>query len=383
MISVTPSPRRIASHYLLTRSGLRPRPLLTLADDGTVVGVDTWRDPDRQAGVEFYSGILLPGMVNAHCHLELSCLRGAIPAGGGFAAFARGMGAQRGRFDEEQRRRAIEAADARMWREGVAAVGDVANGESTFAVKARSAIRYRTFAELFGLQSVSTAPVDRAAAPCRHVAHAAFDLFRPRCAFPQNLQRGRRSAVDPFHGVAGRGGALPRRRGAGGMVCRAGLAVRFPALRLAGRTARRSVPPTRSVLLVHNCCVTQRTIDRVTAHFTAPVWWCLCPGSNRYISGLRPPVELLRANGLNICVGTDSLASNGALSLVDELRLLGDGVPLAERLLWVTAGGAAALGFGDELGEIAPGRRPGVVVLEGIDFSAMRLLPESRTTRLA
>jgi hypothetical protein len=49
----------------------------------------------------------------------------------------------------------------------------------------------------------------------------------------------------------------------------------------------------------------------------------------------------------------------------------------------VTAGGAAALGFGDELGEIAPGRRPGVVVLEGIDFSAMRLLPESRTTRLA
>ena len=61
--------------------------------------------------MEFYSGILLPGMVNAHCHLELSCLRGAIPAGGGFAAFARGMGAQRGRFDEEQRRRAIEAAD--------------------------------------------------------------------------------------------------------------------------------------------------------------------------------------------------------------------------------------------------------------------------------
>ena len=138
--------------------------------------------------MEFYSGILLPGMVNAHCHLELSCLRGAIPAGGGFAAFARGMGAQRGRFDEEQRRRAIEAADARMWREGVAAVGDVANGESTFAVKARSAIRYRTFAELFGLQSVSTAPVDGL---LRHAAtsltpHSTYSvpdaLFRRICS---------------------------------------------------------------------------------------------------------------------------------------------------------------------------------------------------------
>ena len=138
--------------------------------------------------MEFYSGILLPGMVNAHCHLELSCLRGAIPAGGGFAAFARGMGAQRGRFDEEQRRRAIEAADARMWREGVAAVGDVANGESTFAVKARSAIRYRTFAELFGLQSTSTAPVDGL---LRHAAtsltpHSTYSvpdaLFRRICS---------------------------------------------------------------------------------------------------------------------------------------------------------------------------------------------------------
>lgn len=383
MISVTPSPRRIASHYLLTRSGLRPRPLLTLADDGTVVGVDTWRDPDRQAGVEFYSGILLPGMVNAHCHLELSCLRGAIPAGGGFAAFARGMGAQRGRFDEEQRRRAIEAADARMWREGVAAVGDVANGESTFAVKARSAIRYRTFAELFGLQSVSTAPVDGL---LRHAAtsltpHSTYSvpdaLFRRICSggdAPLSIHFMESPAEEALYRGEGELAAWYAERGWRCDFLHYG----SPVERLVG-----SVPPTRSVLLVHNCCVTQRTIDRVTAHFTAPVWWCLCLGSNRYISGLRPPVELLRANGLNICVGTDSLASNGALSLVDELRLLGDGVPLAERLLWATAGGAAALGFGDELGEIAPGRRPGVVVLEGIDFSAMRLLPESRTTRLA
>ena len=118
-------------------------------------------------------------------------------------------------------------------------------------------------------------------------------------------------------------------------------------------------------------------IGLLTAVFLSKV------ASRRVASVVRPAVELLRANGLNICVGTDSLASNGALSLVDELRLLGDGVPLAERLLWATAGGAAALGFGDELGEIAPGRRPGVALLEGIDFSAMRLLPESRTTRLA
>ena len=151
-----------------------------------------------------------------------------------------------------------------------------------------------------------------------------------------------------------------------------------PAMRITA-----SVPPGRDILLVHNCCVTQEDVERIEAHFTGRVTWVLCPCSNRYISRLSPPVGLLRGKGVRIAVGTDSLASNGALSLVDELRLLGDGVPLAERLLWATAGGAAALGFGDELGEIAPGRRPGVALLEGIDFSAMRLLPESRTTRLA
>ena len=357
--------------------------MLTLADDGTVVGVDTWRDPDREAGVEFYAGILLPGMVNAHCHLELSSLRGAIPPGGGFVAFARGMGAQRGRFSDEQQQRAISAADARMWHDGVAAVGDVANGERAFAVKERSAIRYRTFAEVFGLQAASAAAVagllDHAETSLTpHSTYSVPDaLFRKVCRegdVPLSIH----FMESPAEAALYRGeGELAAWYAERGWSCDF-LSYGSPVERLVA-----SVPPTRSVLLVHNCCVTQQTIDRVMAHFTAPVWWCLCPGSNRYISGLRPPVELLRDNGLNICMGTDSLASNEALSLVDELRLLGDGIPLAERLQWITSGGAAALGFGDALGTIEPGRRSGVVLLSGVDFSAMRLLPDSRTTRLA
>lgn len=322
-------------------------------------------------------------MVNAHCHLELSCLRSAIPSGGGFVAFAQGMGAQRGRFDEARRQRAIAAADARMRSDGVAAVGDVANGPSAFAVKERSPIRYRTFAECFGLQTVSAAAVegllDHAATSLTpHSTYSVPDaLFRSLCSggdAPLSIH----FMESPAEELLYRGeGELAAWYAARGWSCDF-LHYGSPVERLVA-----CVPPTRSVLLVHNCCVTQQTIDRVMAHFTAPVWWCLCPGSNRYISGVRPPVELLRANGLNLCVGTDSLASNGALSLVDELRLLGEEIPLAERLLWATAGGAAALGFGDELGTIARGRRPGVVLLGGVDLRTMRLLPGSRTTRLA
>ena len=105
------------------------------------------------------------------------------------------------------------------------------------------------------------------------------------------------------------------------------------------------------MILVHNCCVTQRDIDVVMNHFTASVRWCLCPRSNRYISRLEPPVELLRRNRLDICLGTDSLASNDRLSVFEEMRMFPE-VPLPELLSWAAEGGARALDMDAELGEI-------------------------------
>jgi cytosine/adenosine deaminase-related metal-dependent hydrolase len=137
-----------------------------------------------------------------------------------------------------------------------------------------------------------------------------------------------------------------------------------PAARLTGQ-----VPPDRPVMLVHNCLVTQRDIDIVMEHFTAPVTWVLCPGSNRYISGLTPPVELLRRNGVRIAVGTDSLASNETLSMVRELAMLGD-VPLAELLGWAAAD------------TIEVGRAPGLVLLSGVDFEKMALTDSTKSQRI-
>ena len=143
-----------------------------------------------------------------------------------------------------------------------------------------------------------------------------------------------------------------------------------------GSPARRivaSVPSERSVMLVHNCYITQQVIDTILGHFTAPVYWVLCPRSNRYISGIAPQsVELLRRNGCNICIGTDSPASNYSLSMLEELKCF-QGVPLEELLRWATCNGADALGYGDTLGEIAVGRKCGLVVISGVDTDSMML----------
>lgn len=374
--------RRIASHYAFTPEGIIANPLVE-TDDGRIISVGRF-DPaelDGMEGVEFRAGLLVPALVNAHSHLELSYLKGAIPAGCGFAGFAAGMGRMRNAFTPDERERAAAEADREMYEAGIGAVGDIANDASAFAVKERSRIRYRTFAEVFGLRSDNRA----AAAELRrrpsttltpHSAYSIGDaLFRELC------REG--SGVLSIHFMEspaerelylGRG-ALHEWYASQGFVCDF-LHYGSPARRLAA-----SVPADRSVMLVHDCCVAQEDIDIIMEHFRAPVWWVLCPRSNDYISGLRPDVGLLRRNGLNICIGTDSLASNRSLSLLEELKMFAD-TPLSESLRWATQNGADALGL-DGLGRLAAGCDCGLAVISGLEGDPLRLTPASTIERIA
>lgn len=373
--------RRIASNLLWTPQGLVRNPLVEVAADGRILSVATCAEPDRLPGTEFYAGVLAPGLVNAHCHLELSYLRGAIPEGCGFAAFAGAMGQVRERFTAAERHEAIAAADAAMWSAGIEAVGDIANGDTTFAIKARSRVAYHTFAEFFGLRAASADPL-RPLLRHPHTSLTPHSLYSVQDA-PLRAIAAEGDAPLSIHFLESpaetelfqRRGPLWEWYGRAGFTCDF-LHHGSPAARLAA-----SVPRDRSVILVHNCCVTQRDIDLVMDHFTAKVWWCLCPRSNRFISRLQPPLELMRRNGLNICLGTDSLASNDRLSVFEEMRMF-PCVPLPELLAWAAQGGAEALGMADELGEVAPGRRPGLTVISGLDYDTMQLTPASRIRRI-
>ncbi len=381
MSSSSPS-RRVAANLLLQGGRLYRNPIVEFAADGTILSVERCEAGDedrldRSPYTEFYSGIMVAGFVNAHCHLELSYLRGAIESGGGFAKFASRIGEVRGNYSEDDRLRAIARAESEMIREGVVAVGDIVNGDSTFATKSRSPIMYRSFAELFGLRSIDTSAVDpllrqplTSATP--HSTYSLNDaIFRDIAhngdASPLSIHFMESAAEHELFEGKGR---LAEWYSRAGFECDF-LHYGSPAERLIS-----SVPPDRRVLLVHNCCVTQRDIDIVMGHFTAPVYWVLCPCSNRYISDLRPPVDLLRRNSLNICIGTDSLASNWSLSMIEELNLLND-VPLVERLDWATRVGAEALGF-DHLGEIEVGRRPGINIISGVDYSLLQLTSNTK-----
>ena len=95
--------RKIASHYALIDGELVRNRVIELDDNGVITNIIESSNLDAMASVEFYPGILIPGMINAHCHLELSYLHNHIEEGSGFAGFARAIGAVRNNFTTEER----------------------------------------------------------------------------------------------------------------------------------------------------------------------------------------------------------------------------------------------------------------------------------------
>ena len=340
---------------------------------------------DFTPGVEFHSGILVPGFVNAHSHIELSYLRGAIAEGGGHAAFAAGMAQMRNAFSEEEQLTSIAEADRTMWQEGVDVVGDIVNGETSFATKSASPIFYKNFVEVFGLRECN---LERQRAVLRYpnsslTPHSTYSVqdapFREMCDCdcdePLSIHFLETEDETSLYNGAG---SLHEWYSNVGFECDF-LHYGSPARRIV-----ECVPKDRGVLLVHNCAITERDVEVLTKHFSAPLSWVLCPRSNAYISGVEPrSVELLRRAGsnINICIGTDSLASNWSLSMVEELKKF-QNIPLVELLQWATINGAKALGVDDMYGTLEVGKRSGIVCLSGVELQNFALADQAQARRI-
>ena len=121
-------------------------------------------------------------------------------------------------------------------------------------------------------------------------------------------------------------------------------------------------------ILVHNSFSSSDDISAVQKQMPN-TFWCLCSNANQYIEQTMPPIELLRAGGANIIIGTDSYASNWSLNILDELKTIqkhNAQIPLEEMLSWATINGARALQMDKHLGSFEIGKKPGVVIIENV-----------------
>ena len=374
--------RKIAAHYTLIGGELCRNIVVSVDDHRRVVAVDRVTSLDNMASVEFYPGILIPGMVNAHCHLELSYLRGAIAEKSGFAGFARAIGAVRNDFTSEERLHAASVADAQMWEQGIEAVIDIANDDMVMPVKERSRIEYLTLFEVFGLTTQHVDNHKNMASKWTQSSITPHSTYSLQDATFRNAVNENNSIVS-IHLLESKAEIeLYQRQGSlWEWYERMGWECDFLSYASPAKRIVESIAHDKRVVLVHGCEATSDDVKSIDKHFTAPATWALCPESNRYISDAKPPVEMLRSMGSHIAIGTDSLASARELSMIENMRLLGD-IPLAEMLTWATKNGAEAMGLSSKIGTIEVGKSPGLVLVEDVDLHNMRLTPQSRTHRI-
>jgi cytosine/adenosine deaminase-related metal-dependent hydrolase len=143
------------------------------------------------------------------------------------------------------------------------------------------------------------------------------------------------------------------------------------------------ITPSGNLILVHNTFTDRETIRKIKVREN--LFWCLCPNSNIFIENEIPPLNLLIEEGCDITIGTDSLASNNKLSILEELKTLQSEFPsisIEDMVKWATLSGAKALGEDEKFGKIEKGKRPGLLLLQNVDLQNMKLLPDSFVTRL-
>src|SRR6185436_19822106 len=143
------SRRYLTADWIYPVSSPRIRNSVIILDGETIIDI-TSKDKVDPNLIESYNGILIPGFINTHCHLELSHLKGRVATGTGLLDFIKGVVSLR-EAPREEIDNAIIEADHYMWSQGIQAVGDICNKPDTFPVKRKSKIRYYSFVEMFDI----------------------------------------------------------------------------------------------------------------------------------------------------------------------------------------------------------------------------------------
>ncbi len=366
--------------------------------EGQILAIERLEDHDP-ASVERFNGALVPGLVNTHCHLELSHMKGLVDTGTGLIPFITDVVTKRN-FPPEVIAEAIERAEQEMLDGGIVAMGDISNTTDTFAAKARGRLRYYTFVELFDF--LQDAGAEKAmndwmpvydAAPEAHGCQKALVPHAPYSVSPTLFRRiaqanaGRRVTVSIHNQETADENDLFL-HGKGGFYDFYGrFGIDLSAFKPTGQPsiyfALKHLDPAQRTLFVHNTLTTADDI-RAAQAWSENVFWATCPNANLYIENRMPNYRYFLETNARLTIGTDSLTSNWQLSVLEEMKTIAryqSYVPFEALLRWATLNGAQALGFDDTLGSFEVGKRPGVLLLQGLTPEG-RLQASSSVRRL-
>ena len=337
---------------------------------------------------EKLSGVLVPGFVNTHCHLELSWMKDRIQRHTGITGFVAEFVSLRGEVTEEQRQLAIACAEQEMLANGIVAVGDISNGASTFKTKAAGRIRYHSFIEVFDLSPARAEKVFEealrlevacmdsfaAGAGVSVVPHAPYTVSPRLHTLLANHAREQGNVLSIHNQESQAENQLFLSGGGKIKEMYAAMGLDYSWFRHTGKSAPASYLPIYNavpkMLLVHNTFSSAADMkmarDSSAESFPLELFWATCPNANLYIENTLPDYGAMVASELKVTIGTDSLASNASLSVLDELITISrhhPGIDAALLYRWACLNGAESLSMDKELGSFEKGKRPGLVLI--------------------
>ena len=393
--------KKIAASYLYTLESdapLRNGYIEYDEADGTILNVGVCEDPDSE---EILQGALVPGFVNAHCHVELSHLHKKFRKGTGMAGFIDQINELRDWAGREKKAELVQEWMDKMWTDGVSAMADISNDDSSFDVKASHKMYTRTFLEVFGSEPEMCEGVMKDVTELHEIAsskgldaaptpHSCYTMSP--ALLSASAAAGLKDGYISYHSqesqeeedllISGSGAMYENRKRNGRSTppVTGESSLKYFIERLADI---KQGPYDEHILLVHNVCLQQGDIDAAKKVMNN-VYWAVCPLSNIFIHNALPPIPLMRANGLDITLGTDSLSSNDDLDMVAEIECLHRNfpeVPMEEIFKWASLNGARFLSKDNILGSFAQGKRPGIVLVTGIDAEGC-VTAESQSKRI-
>lgn len=361
---------------------------LVLEGDGTIVGLQPAEDG---TDAQVLQGTLMPGLVNCHCHLELSHLKNVIPPGTGLVEFLIAVVRKRSAFEDSNKLQKIREAEAEMHRNGIVAVADICNTQDAIAAKQASNITWHNLVEVLNFfdDQLPAAIKNYGAVAHAHTAHGLSAVLTPHAPYTVSphtlvhLNRVSEGKVISMHNQETAAENELFRTGGGPFLklYDTFLKGRNP-VAPTGDTSLKSWLPyfTRgqTILLVHNTFISEEDLVFAKEHarrYGLQIVYCICPNANLYIEGRLPPIDLLLNHDARLVLGTDGYSSNGQLDIMSELRTVRKHFPqigLPMLLQWATGNGAAAMHL-DRFGDFDQGKKPGVVLLDEKELTARRL----------
>ena len=386
---------RICAELLFTNTGMPIENGIVECDtSGKILRVLAPGDESYSTdGALFIEGWVCAGFINAHCHLELSHHKNRIAEQTGLDGFIDALG--RCETNPEAQLFAMQEADRDMQCEGIVAVIDICNTTASFAVKAQSNLHYHSLIERFGiLDSAANTSNEKGLDLLQALRHT-YKLdgnLTPHAPYSLSPALGKKikasfashPGIYSIHFMESAGETELFASGSGPMANRLRswgfFEDGFPHTQTTPLDfIRDSLPENAPLLFVHNTYLDKPSLNALK---TMPnrVYFALCPRANLYIENRLPDLHLLTANQAKIVVGTDSLASNYSLSILEELKALQFAFPeisIEQLLIWSSKNAAELLGKADELGSIEAGKRPGLVQIANVDKVSKKLIKSS------